>query len=112
MAPGAGSTSFCGASCPFGESGKYRGGISYGSISVDANGNLGTADTLSTLEVVRRGRVVRQQQQQFGDLLFGWRPFPDVVQRFRKRPLLRCRLGQGRRLRLVVDLAAQAGRRD
>src|SRR5262249_23356895 len=37
---------------PFGEPGKYPGGISYGSISLDANGVFTTDGTLSTIEIV------------------------------------------------------------
>ena len=41
-----------GKPAPFGETAKYPGGISYGSISLDSNGNFVTDGNLSTLEIV------------------------------------------------------------
>ena len=41
-----------GCKTPFGEPGIYPGGISYGSISIDANGVFTTDGTLSTIEIV------------------------------------------------------------
>ena len=41
-----------GCKTPFGEPGIYPGGISYGSISIDANGVFTTDGTLSTVEIV------------------------------------------------------------
>jgi hypothetical protein len=53
MGAGLDFTSLCGGPCPFSEPGKYPGGISYGSISIDpATKNFTTDGTLSTLEIV------------------------------------------------------------
>ncbi|HEX4527110.1 MAG TPA: PKD domain-containing protein [Gaiellaceae bacterium] len=53
MGAGLDFTSLCGGQCPFNEPGKYPGGISYGSISLDPiTHNFTTDGTLSTLEIV------------------------------------------------------------
>ncbi|HET7128184.1 MAG TPA: hypothetical protein VFJ93_03815, partial [Gaiellaceae bacterium] len=53
MGPGLDFTKLCGGQCPFSEPGKYPGGISYGSISLDPiTHNFTTDGTLSTLEIV------------------------------------------------------------
>ena len=44
--------SLVGCKHPFSEPGKYPGGISYGSISIDSNGVFTTDGTLSTIEIV------------------------------------------------------------
>src|SRR6185503_1656223 len=53
MGQGLDFTSLCGGTCPFGEPGKYPGGISYGSVRIDPVTHVFTTDgTLSTIEVV------------------------------------------------------------
>ncbi|HEV8460189.1 MAG TPA: Calx-beta domain-containing protein [Gaiellaceae bacterium] len=46
-------TALCGGTCPFNEPGKYPGGISYGSISIDSVTHVfTTSSNLSTIEIV------------------------------------------------------------
>jgi hypothetical protein len=53
MGAGLDFTLLCGGPCPFNEPGKYPGGISYGSVSLDPiTQNFTTDGTLSTIEVV------------------------------------------------------------
>jgi len=53
MGPGLDFTALCGGPCPFQEPGKYPGGISYGSVSIDPVTHVFTTDgNLSTVEIV------------------------------------------------------------